>query len=270
MKNIWITYSWEDNKDQMVDFVAQELNSLGLAVKLDKWTISAGNRLWEQIEKFITDENNCDAWIFYITPNSLGSEPCKKEFAYALDRSLHSRGGSFPLIGLSPSNVDNIIIPAAIRTRLYVSLQDDQWKERILASIEKRLPSITRPTIEPYTIEFHQFQPEGLNDKWIVIELRPRVGSWTPSFVGIKMSEKELTNPFSKYGPKGVYYLGGMKYYPNDNISKDGQWWLMTANNEVNTSTSLFLVCKSGKLPTQIAFGSLGDGPQFQIDLNQR
>lgn len=267
MKKVWITYSWEDNNDQSIDFVAQELINAGLDVRLDKWTISAGKRLWEQIESFISTPENCDAWIFYVTSNSLGSEPCKEEFAYALDRALNSRGGTFPLIGLSTANIDKNIIPAAIRTRLYVSLKDDQWQERIVATAEKRIPSIFRPTIEPYTIDFHQYQPDGVNEIWNVIELRPRAGSWTPSFVGIKLDEKDFVNPWSKYGPKGVYNLGGMKHFPNDNESTDGQWWLMTANNEVNTSSSIFLVCKSNNWPTEIAFGSLGDGPQYLISL---
>lgn len=268
MKNIWITYSWEDNKDNSVDFVAQELSKMGVNVRIDKWTLNAGYRLWEQIEKFIIDKDNCDGWIFYITPKSLGSEPCKEEFAYALDRALKTRGGDFPLIGLSPSYIEETIIPAAIRTRLYVTLRDDSWQERIIASVENRAPSILRPTIEPFTLDFHQYKPEGVGDLWNVIEIRPRAGSWNPSFVGIKIEEKDFIKPWLKYGPRGVYNLGGMKNYPNDSESTDGQWWLMTARNEVNTSTSIFLVCKCTKWPTKIVFGSLGNGPQYQKDLN--
>ena len=103
---IWITYSWKDNKDQDVDFIAQELNVAGLEVKIDKWKIQAGKRLWEQIENFIQNEDECNAWIFFATINSLGSEACKEEYAYALDRALKSRGNNFPIIGLFQSSVD--------------------------------------------------------------------------------------------------------------------------------------------------------------------
>lgn len=86
-------------------------------------------------------------------------------------------------------------------------------------------------------------------------------------FIGIPLDEKDFVNPWSKYGPRGVYNQGGMKTYSNDNESTDGQWWLMTANNEVNTSTSIYLVCKSNNWPTKIAFGSMGDGPQHYLDI---
>src|SRR5258705_9124152 len=93
MATAWITYSWKDNQDGDVDFIAQELVRAGLAIKLDRWNIQAGKRLWEQIEKFITDADQCDGWIMYATQNSLASEPCREELAYALDRALSMRGG---------------------------------------------------------------------------------------------------------------------------------------------------------------------------------
>ena len=37
MASIWITYAWNDNKDQDIDFIAQELRAVGLTVKLVYW-----------------------------------------------------------------------------------------------------------------------------------------------------------------------------------------------------------------------------------------
>ena len=88
MAKVWLTYSWEDNKNKDVDYLAQEMQSSGLSVKLDRWNLSAGKRLWEQIEIFICDPNQSDAWVLYATQNSLGSQKCKEEYSYALDRSL--------------------------------------------------------------------------------------------------------------------------------------------------------------------------------------
>ena len=111
-----------------VDFVAQELVRTGLTVKLDRWNIEAGKRLWQQIENFISNSEESDAWILYATQNSLGSEACKEEYSYALDRALHQRGTTFPIIGLFPSSVDDSLIPAGLRTRLCVSITDPDWK----------------------------------------------------------------------------------------------------------------------------------------------
>jgi len=85
MSSVWITYAWDDNKDRDVDFAAQELIGVGLEVKLDRWNLGAGKRLWEQIEHFIQDASLSDGWLLYATQASLGSEKCKEEFAYALD-----------------------------------------------------------------------------------------------------------------------------------------------------------------------------------------
>jgi hypothetical protein len=115
MAKVWITYAWEDNKYRDVDFLAQELSGSGIEVKLDRWNITAGKRLWEQIEYFIQNENQCDAWIFYVTENSLGSEACKEEYSYALDRALNNRGKQFPIIGLFQGHVNRSIIPAGIK-----------------------------------------------------------------------------------------------------------------------------------------------------------
>ena len=90
-----MTYAWADNRDNDVDFVVQELSAAGLTVKLDRWNIVAGRRLWEQLDNFIGNPKECDAWIIYATGNSLGSGPCQEEFAYALDRALASRGNPF-------------------------------------------------------------------------------------------------------------------------------------------------------------------------------
>ncbi|GAH97852.1 unnamed protein product, partial [marine sediment metagenome] len=123
-KSIWITYAWDDNADGDVDFAAQELIRKGLDVKLDRWNLTAGKRLWEQIESFIQDPVKSDGWLLYTTQTSLGNEKCKEEFAYALDRALSTRGGDFPVIALFPATVEESLIPAGIKTRLFVSLTD--------------------------------------------------------------------------------------------------------------------------------------------------
>lgn len=102
MKAVWITYAWDDNRDGDVDFAAQELGRAGLQVKLDRWNLTAGRRLWEQIEHFIQDSSLSDGWLFYATQTSLGNEKCREEFFWALDRSLNKRGEGFPIIALFP------------------------------------------------------------------------------------------------------------------------------------------------------------------------
>ncbi len=75
MKTLWITYSWKDNENKEMEFIAQELKRKGIEVKLDRWEIETGKRLWEQIDNYITNPSECDAWAIIATQNSLGSEP---------------------------------------------------------------------------------------------------------------------------------------------------------------------------------------------------
>jgi hypothetical protein len=159
VKKVWITYAWADNSQGDVDFVAQELQQAGVEVKLDRWNLSAGHRLWSQIEEFICNENNSDAWLLIATDNSLSSEPCKEEFAYALDRALNARGQNFPVIGLFLGPTDQSLIPAGVRTRLCVSITDPDWKERIVAAAEGRDQHIKRQKIQPFCLHIHTNQP---------------------------------------------------------------------------------------------------------------
>lgn len=63
----WLTYAWEDNRSGDVDFVAQELVEAGVEIKLDRWNLKAGVRLWNQIAEFIQDPAHSNAWILYAT-----------------------------------------------------------------------------------------------------------------------------------------------------------------------------------------------------------
>lgn len=261
MKTLWITYSWEDNKDGDIEFIAQELEKSGISVKLDIWNIQAGKRLWEQIDKFITNEKECDAWAIVATQHSLGSESCKEEVAYALGRALDSRSVSFPLIGIFTSSVDRELIPSAIKTRLYVSLKDSDWIERIKSSLENRSPNILKPTLEPYTIEITKIV-DGRN----VIEIRPRAGSWAPFFCAVPLSEKEKIKPSILRSAKGnIPIEGGVLNMCGEVESDDKNWWLMYAGDEATPTMSYYLFCV--ELPTKITFGVKNAQPQFLYNL---
>src|SRR6266852_4431766 len=97
---VWLTYAWLDNATKDVEYIAQRLEDAGLTIRRDKWDLEAGRRLWEQIDAAISDSGESDAWLIYATENSLSSEPCKEEYAYALQRALDARGASYPILPL--------------------------------------------------------------------------------------------------------------------------------------------------------------------------
>ena len=260
MATIWLTYAWADNENRDVDFVAQELGRAGLTVKLDRWNLGAGKRLWEQIESFICQPDQSDAWLLLATNNSLASEPCKEEFAYALDRALHSRGDAFPVIALFTSRVDSSLIPAGIRTRLHVSITDPDWKERIVAAAERRAHSPSRPDVQPYYLHVHRLDGRP---KPIAIEVRPRAGVWAPFIAAIPLDEREKVQPSIWIGPRDVPVDGGGLFLHGDGPTSDNSMWFMYASNECTPTQSFYVWCK--ELPSRLVFGVKDRAPQFSV-----
>ena len=261
---IWLTYAWDDNKHGDVDFVAQEL-SKAITVKLDRWNLSAGKRLWEQIAGFIQDPKESDAWLIYATQASFGSEPCKEEFAYALDRALHSRGETYPIIALFPSYVDRSLIPAGIRTRLFVSLTDPDWKERIIATAEGRSLQLTHQQPQPYHLKIHSYEGPPSTFKW-VIELRPRAGTWSPVSIVIPINERDIVAPEIWRGAAGRI-LSASSMTKGEGTANEGQLFLLYSYDEITPTQSLYVFCKS--LPSKLGFGIHQGTPQYMIALDQ-
>lgn len=255
MATIWITYSWEDNKNRDVDFLAQELQAVGLIVKLDRWTLGAGKRLWEQIETYIQDPKESDAWLIYATQNSLASEPCREEFAYALDRALRSRTETFPVIALFSGSVDSDILPAALRTRLCVTAIDPNWKERVKAATERRVPSVAESVVEPFYVGRHM-SPDGRH----VIEVRPRAGTWAPFIAAIPVSEKDAVQLSIQHGPAGRVPMGGVLF--NTGQETQAEWHMAYASNEASPTMSYYIFCRTP--PSKLLFG-VDRGVQFTL-----
>jgi hypothetical protein len=263
MATIWITYAWKDNENQDVDFVAQELKGAGLTVKLDRWNIGAGKRLWEQIEGFIKNPSENDAWVLIATTNSLESEPCKEEFAYALDRALSTRGAQYPVIGLFLGPVDNSLIPLGIKTRLYVSVSDLDWKERIVAAAEGRAPSVSAPTVSPFYLKVHKNPP---GHKPLAIEVRPRAGVWAPLVAAIPFDEKDRVDPDIMVGPRDVPTNTGLLLGGVWESGGGGKVWGVSAGNQATPNDSFYIWCK--ELPSRLLLGVDGRSPQYRVQFN--
>lgn len=266
MTTLWITYAWADNNHGDVDFIAQELETSGLNVKLDRWSLTSGQRLWDQIQHFIADETGCDAWLIVATENSLASEPCKEELAYALDRTLSKRGAGFPVMALFPGSVEDSLIPPAVRVRLYVSIKDPDWMERIISGAKGLPPNIDRPVIEPYEVLVHPRKSPTAN---ILIEVRPRAGVWAPFVIAVPLGEKDALSPQRFRGPRGgvPHGCGGFRTMSWEEESKCGRWWLMRSQDEATPTQSYYLICS--ELPSKILFGVYNGVPQYEVEIPQ-
>ena len=80
MATAWITYAWKDNEDQMIEFVAQELEAAGLNVKLDRWdSYPAGTTFAGTGLSPAGTTNLCTAHLVHF------SQPCDREGHARLD-----------------------------------------------------------------------------------------------------------------------------------------------------------------------------------------
>ena len=263
MAKIWLTYAWADNQHQDIDFLAQELITAGLTVKLDRWNIGAGQLLWEQIENFIQNPDESDAWVIVATQASLGSKACCEEFAMALDRALNSRGAAFPIIGLFNGPVDRTLVPASIRARRCVSTSDRDWKTQVIAAAEGRAPAISRTAVEAYRFHIHQ----NTVGRSVAFEMRPRGGTWSPFVAAIPIGERAICNPAIMHAPADVPRRAGSLFNTGAGPSADGQWWCMYAQNEATPTQSYYLF--ADRPPSRIIFGVNNGEPLHAVDVHQ-
>ena len=266
MATVWVTYAWADNQDGDVDFLAQELISAGLHVKLDRWNLTAGRRLWDQIANFITNPKESDAWLFYATQQSLASEPCREELAYALDRALNIRGENFPLIAMFPSSVEKGLIPASIRVRLFVSLADPDWKERTVAAVQRRPLSVPSHQLQPFVVQTLTPAPPPFK---IVIEFRPRAGVWNPFIFAVPVAEKDNIGMTLRCGPpRRMPTLGGVVFGRGEGVSQDGRWYFSQGYEPSTPTNSYFAFLRD--MPTAFLFGQEGSSGQVWTLENPR
>lgn len=260
MPTVFLSYAWKDNDEGDVEFVAQELGKAGLEVKMDRWNVSAGDRLWEQVGKFISSDEESQAWAIYATTNSLTSQPCREELGYALNRALQNRGQAYPIIGIFPGSVDRSLIPQAITSRLYVSLEDKHWVERVKAATEHRAPAIPRDQFEPFALKIHDFT-DGQGRQRKVIEVRPRAGHWPAVIFSYPKTEHTALDPLVLAGPSGQVPMACMTSISNGDGHHDGiEILYFICSNGASPTQSCYFVCN--QLPSSLTFGEWkGQGP---------
>lgn len=266
MPCLWITYAWKDNEARDVDYIAQELKKRGVNVRLDRWALVPGQRLWEQIDRYITDEQESDAWMIFATPTSLGSEPCREEIAYALDRALSKRGAGFPIIALFAGSANLQFFPSVLKTRLCVDLENNNWVEQVVAGCNQQSPPESLIPVDPFIVSKHDV-PGGV---WM--EFRPRSGVWANFSVSVPIDEaKKLvvvttSTPGVAPQPTGLqlYESTGRMEFPGHQVIEVYTKECLGSNASPAVSGFAFFNAP----PSQIIFGSLS-GMKYRLELEK-
>lgn len=256
MTKLWLTYAWKDNEEQQVDYIVNQLRLAELDVGFDRAHLVPGQRLWSQLDGAISDPQRSDAWAIYATKNSLSSEPCLEELAYALDRALRTRGQRFPIIGIFAEALDRSLIPSAIASRVYVDLRDPNWAEKVAAGAKLSAPEVSTE-VEPYLVQEHK------QGRSLVLEIRPRAGRWYPFIVLVPASDRDLLQSVV-YGPFGMPpSASAVSCNDVDRANLNGKSYsgvrIMHAVDHLNSAYIYFT-----SYPTEIIFGP-SQGPEYYV-----
>lgn len=245
---IWITYAWADNDEGDFDYLVKQLEEGGLRATYDKIALVPGQRLWEQIGSQITS-GDLGGWAYLLTPESVNSQACREELAYALDRALRAREG-FPLIGLL-HGVPIDEVPPALRVRLCVDLASPNWLEEVRAGLEMRAPQHPRSETGDLRVALHT--PYLGESRLYAVEFRPRFGElryWRIAYPS--------DGPDAAYrgtGPAGGGGVGGtMSEFVEGNVELEGrQMSFFGSGNPISPGTAAYVVF-SGGTPDFLAF----------------
>lgn len=250
MKKLWLTYAWVDNEDKDIDFIIQELDKTNLNVRFDRRNLVPGQRLWTQIGGIITDPNECDAWGIVLTPNSINSQPCVEELAYALDRALSAKSGDFPLFALL-HKVPASSMPPALKIRLCIPLENNNWIDQTVSAVEKKPSGFVPSGLNNWVFTEHK------TDDGFALEIRPRFDRISPFGIAVDLDEKKSGNvTSSSLGPAGQIPTGFVAHSRIDSettLTDGTKAWVWGADNEANSTFSYFLFYKTK--PKRIWFG---------------
>ena len=243
MKKLWLTYAWQDNEDQDIDYIVHELDSMDLEVKFDRRNLVSGQRLWDQIGKQITNSLECEAWGIVLTQNSLNSGPCMEELAYALDRALESVEANFPMFALMKDDIRARDLPPSLKIRLCIPLTNNDWTNQVEAACHKRPTGFTPSNLSAFVITEH------VTKDGFCLEIRPRFDRISPVAIAVDKEEKDSGNVFnSSLGPAGIIptgFVADTRIDSETTITDGTPVWVWGANNETNSTYSYFLYYKN-------------------------
>jgi len=250
MNKLWLTYAWQDNEDKNIDFIIQELDETDIDVRFDRRNLIPGQRLWTQIGGAITDPNECDAWGIVLTPNSLKSQPCIEELSYALDRALSANGENFPMFALL-YKVQAKEMPPALKIRLCIPLENNDWVDQVIAAVEKRSRGFIPPGLDAWVLKEHR------TSDGYAFEIRPRFDRISPFAVAVDFEEKASGNVIRcSPGPAGKVPTGHVAHNWIDSettLTNGTHAWVWGADNEANSTFCYYLFYKNR--PPRIWFG---------------
>lgn len=262
---LWITYAWADNEGGDFSYLVQELQSVGVDATFDRVALVTGRDLWAQIGDHIAS-GPIDGWAYLVTPNSLGSNACREELAYALGRVLSTKGRDFALLGLL-HGVRFSDLPPALKVRLCISLATPNWKEEVKSGLQNRPPEV--PIASQPQFVWRNCRNFGGIPNSLAVEIRPRFGEIMYWRIVVPASAPIIQ---WGYGPAGGGPLSGVQTQVVEGTANvngvDSRFF--GAGDRLSPAVSAYVVF-AGTLPAFVGFSVASEpfGALGQIEICQ-
>lgn len=148
-KKLFISYSSKNR--ELVRILAEDVETLGYDPWFDQQDIQPGSQWWQEIIEGII---NCDIFLFAATPDSLESEPCRREREYA--RKLKK-----PFLPLALTDLDYGKLPEDFAKRQFISYRPDDKKSYVelqrALSVQPDAPPLPDPLPTPPEVPISDF-----------------------------------------------------------------------------------------------------------------
>lgn len=163
---------------------------------------------------------------------------------------MSAKGKTFPVFALL-HHIAPRDMPPALRIRLGISLEDQDWVERVLAAVKGVSPGFVSTGIPDYVLTEHK------TEDGYCLEIRPRFERIAPFAVAVDYHEKASGNVTRcDPGPANTIPAGHVayKWIDSETTLTDGTHaWVWGADNEANSTSSYYLFYK--RRPKRIWFG---------------
>lgn len=244
---LFLTYARSDNQDNDVEFIRTSLEP-ELNVVLDYVLLNPGQPMVPQLEDAIL---SCDAWAMFVSTRSLASKNCREELLWAFNRAMQAKG-EFPLIGLVKGGTRPETLPSALQVRLWISLDDPDWKDRLVNAVLGRSPPPHGAPVKPYKIRWHEL---GRDAHGVVMEVRPRLATWHELWVEIPRSTAQTESPYSAVGVPDEIPTTSEKLVRRDSATAD--CYKLYVKGRIDETQSLYVIIPFH--PELVRFGTSAD-----------
>ena len=142
-------------------------------------------------------------------------------------------------------------LPPALKIRLCIPLENNDWVNQVVAAIEKKPSGYVPKDLDSWILNEHK------TDDGFVLEIRPRFNRISPFAVAVDFHEKESGNVTKcSPGPAGRVPTGHVahNWINSGKTLTDGTHaWVWGADNEANSTSSYYLFYKNR--PSRIWLG---------------